>query len=103
MCLYDIRADLHFRHGAVRNTGTHAGDHCNSLPASDGVYYMPSAVYTFSLDNSEVCAGRRREGIYTGAMTFWAELMRSVSILWWVQYRPIKAVSESLIPPLFLS
>jgi oligogalacturonide transporter len=35
-----------------------------------GVYYIPWTVYTFLADVDEIYTGRRREGIYAGAMTF---------------------------------
>ena len=45
-----------------------------------GVYYIPWTVYTFLADIDEVFTGRRREGIYAGAMTFSGKLMRSVIV-----------------------
>lgn len=42
-----------------------------------GVYYIPWTVYTFLADVDEVYTGRRREGIYAGAMTFCGKLTRS--------------------------
>ena len=39
-----------------------------------GVYYIPWTVYTFLADVDEVFTGRRREGIYAGAMTFSASV-----------------------------
>lgn len=45
-----------------------------------GVYYIPWTVYTFLADVDEVFTGRRREGIYAGAMTFSGKLMRSVIV-----------------------
>ena len=45
-----------------------------------GVYYIPWTVYTFLADIDEVFTGRRREGIYAGAMTFSGRLMRSVIV-----------------------
>ncbi len=45
-----------------------------------GVYYIPWTVYTFLADVDEVLTGRRREGIYAGAMTFAGKLARSVIV-----------------------
>jgi oligogalacturonide transporter len=45
-----------------------------------GVYYIPWTVYTFLADVDEVFTGRRREGIYAGAMTFSGKLVRSVIV-----------------------
>lgn len=45
-----------------------------------GVYYIPWTVYTFLADVDEIFTGRRREGIYAGAMTFSGKLMRSVVV-----------------------
>jgi oligogalacturonide transporter len=45
-----------------------------------GVYYIPWTVYTFLADVDEVLTGRRREGIYAGAMTFAGKLTRSVVV-----------------------
>jgi len=45
-----------------------------------GVYYIPWTVYTFLADIDEAFTGRRREGIYAGAMTFSGKLMRSVIV-----------------------
>lgn len=45
-----------------------------------GVYYIPWTVYTFLADVDEVLTGRRREGIYAGAMTFAGKLTRSVIV-----------------------
>lgn len=45
-----------------------------------GVYYIPWTVYTFLADVDEAFTGRRREGIYAGAMTFSGKLMRSVIV-----------------------
>ncbi|MFS2225137.1 MFS transporter [Pantoea sp. B65] len=45
-----------------------------------GVYYIPWTVYTFLADVDEVFTGRRREGIYAGAMTFSGKIVRSVIV-----------------------
>lgn len=45
-----------------------------------GVYYIPWTVYTFLADVDEVLTGRRREGIYAGAMTFAGKMTRSVIV-----------------------
>lgn len=45
-----------------------------------GVYYIPWTVYTFLADIDEVFTGRRREGIYAGAMTFSGKLTRSAIV-----------------------
>lgn len=45
-----------------------------------GVYYIPWTVYTFLADIDEAFTGRRREGLYAGAMTFAGKLMRSVIV-----------------------
>ena len=48
--------------------------------STGGVYYIPWTVYTFLADVDEVLTGRRREGIYAGAMTFAGKLTRSVVV-----------------------
>lgn len=45
-----------------------------------GVYYIPWTVYTFLADVDEVLTGRRREGIYAGAMTFAGKILRSLIV-----------------------
>lgn len=45
-----------------------------------GIFYIPWTVYTFLADVDEVLTGRRREGIYAGAMTFAGKLTRSVIV-----------------------
>lgn len=45
-----------------------------------GVYYIPWSVYTFLADVDEVLTGRRREGIYAGAMTMAGKLMRATVV-----------------------
>lgn len=45
-----------------------------------GVYYIPWTVYTFLADVDEVFTGRRREGIYAGAMTFAGKIVRSIIV-----------------------
>ncbi len=45
-----------------------------------GVYYIPWTVYTFLADVDEVLTGRRREGIYAGAMTFAGKITRSAVV-----------------------
>ncbi|MGQ3054605.1 MAG: MFS transporter [Roseateles sp.] len=45
-----------------------------------GVYYIPWTVYTFLADVDEVLTGRRREGIYAGAMTFAGKITRSIIV-----------------------
>ncbi|MGL5242370.1 MAG: MFS transporter [Kluyvera ascorbata] len=45
-----------------------------------GVYYIPWTVYTFLADVDEIYTGRRREGIYAGAMTFSGKILRSVIV-----------------------
>lgn len=45
-----------------------------------GVYYIPWTVYTFLADVDEVFTGRRREGIYAGAMTFAGKILRSAIV-----------------------
>ncbi|WP_392563539.1 MFS transporter [Orbus wheelerorum] len=45
-----------------------------------GVYYIPWSVYTFLADIDEVLTGRRREGIYAGAMTMAGKLMRATVV-----------------------
>lgn len=54
--------------------------------STGGVYYIPWTVYTFLADVDEVMTGRRREGIYAGAMTFAGKLARSaiVFVMGWV-------------------
>lgn len=42
-----------------------------------GVYYIPWANYTFMADIDEVITNRRREGIYSGAMTMAGKLIRA--------------------------
>ncbi len=44
------------------------------------IYYIPWTVYTFLADVDEVLTGRRREGIYAGAMTFAGKMVRSVIV-----------------------
>ena len=48
--------------------------------STGGVYYVPWTVYTFLADVDEVLTGRRREGIYAGAMTFAGKMTRSVVV-----------------------
>lgn len=48
--------------------------------STGGVYYIPWTVYTFLADVDEVLTGRRREGIYAGAMTFAGKMTRSVVV-----------------------
>lgn len=48
--------------------------------STGGVYYIPWTVYTFLADVDEVMTGRRREGIYAGAMTFAGKMTRSVIV-----------------------
>lgn len=45
-----------------------------------GVYYIPWSVYTFLADVDEVLTGRRREGLYAGAMTMAGKLMRATIV-----------------------
>ena len=45
-----------------------------------GVYYIPWTVYTFLADVDEIYTGRRREGIYAGAMTFSGKILRSIIV-----------------------
>ncbi|MBN3201343.1 MFS transporter, partial [Pectobacterium brasiliense] len=45
-----------------------------------GIYYIPWTVYTFLADVDEVLTGRRREGIYAGAMTFAGKMVRYVIV-----------------------
>ncbi|HBZ2416377.1 TPA: MFS transporter [Klebsiella pneumoniae] len=45
-----------------------------------GVYYIPWTVYTFLADVDEIYTGRRREGIYAGAMTFSGKILRSIVV-----------------------
>ncbi len=45
-----------------------------------GVYYIPWTVYTFLADVDEVFTGRRREGIFAGAMTFSGKIVRSIIV-----------------------
>lgn len=45
-----------------------------------GVYYIPWSVYTFLADVDEVLTGRRREGLYAGAMTMAGKLMRATVV-----------------------
>jgi oligogalacturonide transporter len=57
--------------------------------STGGIYYIPWTVYTFLADVDEVLTGRRREGIYAGAMTFAGKMVRSiiVFIMGWVLSR----------------
>ncbi|WJV63263.1 MFS transporter [Pectobacteriaceae bacterium CE70] len=48
--------------------------------STGGIYYIPWTVYTFLADVDEVLTGRRREGIYAGAMTFAGKMIRSVIV-----------------------
>ncbi len=48
--------------------------------STGGIYYIPWTVYTFLADVDEVLTGRRREGIYAGAMTFAGKMVRSVIV-----------------------
>lgn len=45
-----------------------------------GVYYIPWTVYTFMADVDEVVTNRRREGIYSGAMTMAGKLIRATIV-----------------------
>ncbi|MCH4170292.1 MAG: MFS transporter [Lactobacillus sp.] len=45
-----------------------------------GVYYIPWTVYTFMADVDEVVTNRRREGIYSGAMTMGGKLIRATIV-----------------------
>ncbi len=48
--------------------------------STGGVYYIPWTVYTFLADVDEIMTGRRREGIYAGAMTFAGKITRSIIV-----------------------
>lgn len=48
--------------------------------STGGIYYIPWTVYTFLADVDEVLTGRRREGIYAGAMTFAGKMVRSIIV-----------------------
>lgn len=50
------------------------------------VYYIPWANYTYMADVDEAITNRRREGIYSGAMTMMGKIMRAtiMLILGWV-------------------
>ncbi|MGI1325435.1 MFS transporter, partial [Klebsiella quasipneumoniae subsp. similipneumoniae] len=41
---------------------------------------IPWTVYTFLADVDEIYTGRRREGIYAGAMTFSGKILRSIVV-----------------------
>ncbi len=45
-----------------------------------GVYYIPWSVYVFLADVDEVLTGRRREGLYAGAMVMAGKLMRATVV-----------------------
>lgn len=45
-----------------------------------GVYYIPWTLYTFLADVDQIYTGRRREGIYAGAMTFSGKILRSIVV-----------------------
>lgn len=45
-----------------------------------GVYYIPWSVYVFLADVDEVLTGRRREGLYAGAMIMAGKLMRATIV-----------------------
>ena len=45
-----------------------------------GLVYIPGTVYTFLADVDEIYTGRRREGIYAGAMTFSGKILRSIVV-----------------------
>lgn len=45
-----------------------------------GVYYIPWTVYTFMADVDELVTTRRREGIYSGAMTMAGKLVRATVV-----------------------
>ncbi|SPS04066.1 MFS transporter [Latilactobacillus sakei] len=45
-----------------------------------GVYYIPWTVYTFLADVDEVVTNRRREGVYSGAMTMAGKLIRATIV-----------------------
>lgn len=45
-----------------------------------GVYYIPWTVYTFMADVDEVVTNRRREGIFSGAMTMAGKLIRATIV-----------------------
>lgn len=45
-----------------------------------GVYYIPWSVYVFLADVDEVLTGRRREGLYAGAMIMAGKLMRATVV-----------------------
>jgi oligogalacturonide transporter len=45
-----------------------------------GVYYIPWTVYTFLADVDEVVTNRRREGVYSGAMTMAGKLVRATIV-----------------------
>lgn len=45
-----------------------------------GVYYIPWTVYTFMADVDELVTNRRREGIYSGAMTMAGKLVRATVV-----------------------
>jgi oligogalacturonide transporter len=55
-------------------------DHGAVRPGTGGVYYIPWTVYTFLADVDEIYTGRRREGIYAGAMTFSGKILRSIIV-----------------------
>lgn len=48
--------------------------------STGGVYYIPWASYTFMADVDEVITNRRREGIYSGAMTMAGKLIRATIV-----------------------
>lgn len=45
---------------------------------SGGIYYIPWTLYVFLADIDEIKSGRRREGIYAGAMTMSGKILRAV-------------------------
>lgn len=48
--------------------------------STGGVYYIPWSTYTFMADIDEVITNRRREGIYSGAMTMAGKLIRATIV-----------------------
>ncbi|VTM88462.1 sugar (Glycoside-Pentoside-Hexuronide) transporter [Raoultella ornithinolytica] len=67
---------------SARSSGNHPDvwDHGAVWPGTGGVYYIPWTVYTFLADVDEIYTGRRREGIYAGAMTFSGKILRSIIV-----------------------
>ncbi len=89
--LYPGAGDRHFRGSAVYlavvfPSTVRPGDsadvrHYRAVrPGYRRGLHIPWTVYTFLADVDEIYTGRRREGIYAGAMTFSGKILRSIVV-----------------------